>query len=72
MKKGFTLVELLGIIILLGLIIMILIPGVTEIINKGKRKAFEVNVKSYIKAANTDNSDKSQIKSNYHFTLTST
>jgi type IV pilus assembly protein PilA len=65
MKKGFTLVELLGIIILLGLIIMILIPGVTEIINKGKRKAFEVNVKSYIKAANTDNSDKSQINGSY-------
>jgi type II secretory pathway pseudopilin PulG len=59
-NKGFTLVELIAIIIVIGLIIGILVPGVTEITEKTKMKSFQVGVQGYIKALSTDNFDRGQ------------
>ena len=51
MKKGFTLVELLAVIIVLGVISMITVSVVTNNISQTKEKTFEVNVMSLLEAA---------------------
>ena len=45
-RKGFTLVELIGVIILIGIITLIAIPSVDYIINKTKDNAYEATVKT--------------------------
>ena len=65
MKRGFTLVELLAVIIALGIIVGIAVPGITKIMEKSKIKAFEASVKGYIKAADMDNSDRGGLKNYY-------
>ncbi len=65
MKKGFTLVELIAAIIVIGLIIGILVPGVSKITEKSKMKSFQVGVQGYLKAASTDNFDRSQFLGAY-------
>ena len=44
MKKGFTLVELLGVIILLGLIVTIVTPVIGNTINTSRNKAYDSQV----------------------------
>ena len=68
MKRGFTLVELLAVIIALGIIVGIAVPGITKIMEKSKIKAFEASVKGYIKAADMDNSDRGGLKNYYSLT----
>lgn len=51
MKKGFTLVELLAVIAILGLLSAISIPLVTKQINNSKEKAYENQEKTIINAA---------------------
>lgn len=51
MKKGFTLVELLGVIIVLGLIGLIAIPAVTNSLNKYKKNLCETQVSYMIESA---------------------
>ena len=65
MKRGFTLVELLAVIIVLGIIVGIAVPGITKIMEKSRIKAFEASVKGYIKAADMDNSDRGGLKNYY-------
>lgn len=50
-KDGFTLVELMAIIIVLGIIAMITVPVVNSTIKKSKQKAYEVQVSVIIEAA---------------------
>ena len=45
-KKGFTLVELIGVVILIGIITLIAVPSVDYIINKTKENAYEGTVKT--------------------------
>ena len=40
-KKGFTLVELLGVIVILGILLLIGIPAVTNTLANAKKKTFE-------------------------------
>ena len=44
-KKGFTLVELLAVMVILGILIIIMIPAVNGALNKGKEKISEINKK---------------------------
>lgn len=48
-KKGFTLIEILAIIIIIGLIIAILAPAVMKIIENTRRNAFRESMKSIIR-----------------------
>lgn len=48
-KKGFTLVELLAVIVILAIILAIAIPSITGIVSTAKNGAFESDVKMIIK-----------------------
>lgn len=50
-KDGFTLVELMAIIIVLGIIAIITVPVVNNTINKSRKKAYEVQVSVIIESA---------------------
>ncbi len=50
-QKGFTLAELLGVIVILGLLALIVIPVVTESINGYRIRICEVQVKDVLEAA---------------------
>ena len=52
-KKGFTLVELLSVIVILGIISFIAVPVVSNIINTSKKKNFEVSAKGLVESAKT-------------------
>lgn len=67
MRKGFTLVELLAVIVILAIILAVAVPSVNGIINNAKQNAFEDNAKVLLRAINyktaQDNSyDVTQIK----------
>lgn len=48
LKKGFTLIEILAVIVVLGTIMLIVIPRIIGIYDEAKIKAFEVDVNSLI------------------------
>ena len=50
-KKAFTLVELLGVITVLGIIGLITIPVVNNTIKSSKQRAYDAQVKEILKAA---------------------
>lgn len=52
MKKGFTLVELLAVIVILAVILAIAIPAITGLINNVTINAFETDAKMVLKAIN--------------------
>ncbi|MDD2469441.1 MAG: prepilin-type N-terminal cleavage/methylation domain-containing protein [Bacilli bacterium] len=47
-KKGFTLVELLAVIVILAIILAIAIPGITGMVDKAKLSALESDAKMLI------------------------
>jgi type IV pilus assembly protein PilA len=47
-KKGFTLVELLAVIVILAIILAIAVPSISGMITNSKKSAFEANVKMII------------------------
>lgn len=51
MKKGFTLIELICVITILGLIALIAVPTVGNIINSSKEKAYEDQIATIEKTA---------------------
>jgi prepilin-type N-terminal cleavage/methylation domain-containing protein len=51
-KKGFTLVELLAVIVILGIILAIAIPAITGIVNKATRDSFASDIRMFFKAIN--------------------
>lgn len=50
-KKGFTLIELLAVISILGILMVIAIPNVISIIDKGKKDTFINDAKKFISLA---------------------
>ena len=51
MKKGFTLVELLAVVVILAIILAIAIPTITGLIEQSKKNSFDSSVKLLIKTA---------------------
>ncbi|MDD4718711.1 MAG: type II secretion system protein [Bacilli bacterium] len=49
-KRGFTLVELLAVIAILGMIAVIVIPSVTKTIKRAERETFESHIRGIIRA----------------------
>lgn len=77
MKKAFTLIELLSVIIILGIILTLTIPTVLGIINKSKDNAYNSQIENIINAAKfyisdekDEISDLENIGDVYYVTLT--
>lgn len=54
-NKGFTLVELLAVIVILAIILAIAVPGISKIIEGSKKGAFEADAKMLITGINYKN-----------------
>jgi prepilin-type N-terminal cleavage/methylation domain-containing protein len=51
-KKGFSLVELLAVIVILGILLAIAIPAITGVIDRATREAFAQDIRMFIRALN--------------------
>ena len=49
MKKGFTLVELIGVIVILGLVLVIAMPKINEVVENSKKNTFLALAKNVIR-----------------------
>ena len=49
-KQGFTLVELLAVIVILAIILLIAVPSIMGVVNRAKKDAFKNDLISVIKA----------------------
>ena len=49
-KKGFTLVELLAVIVILGIIMSIATPIIIKVINDSKKETYKLSMSGYVKA----------------------
>ena len=61
MKKGFTLVELMGVIVLLSILIIIAVPAITGTIKSGKEDLYKSQLKTIETAAKNWASDEENI-----------
>ena len=51
MKKGFTILEVLAVVIILGIIAAITFPIVKNVVNENRKKTFESSVRGMIRSA---------------------
>lgn len=50
-KNGFTLIEILAVIIIIGVVMLIAVPAVSNYINSSRKSAYITTAKEYIKEA---------------------
>ena len=68
-KEGFTLVELLAVVVIIGITYLIIFPSVTSFIDKSKEKSYDIQVDLIEKASKkwvVDNTDELLKKDPYH------
>ena len=46
MKKGFTLVEVLGVLVILGVIMLLILPNISGVTTKSKEQLYEMQIKT--------------------------
>ena len=69
-NKAFTLIELLGVIVILSLLLLIIVPSVTSSIKKGQKEADEDTKNSIVLAAKNWLSDnKATVKNTTSYTV---
>lgn len=68
MKKGFTLVELIGVIVLLGAILLIIVPIVSNDLKQGKNESLNTQIKNIELTMATYNNQPS-LNETYYLTL---
>ena len=61
-KKGFTLIEILAVIIILGILLLIVVPSVSSYIESTRKSSYVQTIKEILKSAGA-NLTKSQMKS---------
>lgn len=54
MKKGFTLVELLAVVIILGIVALIATPAITNVIKESKMATYKMSVENLVDSLNTE------------------
>ena len=52
-KKGFTLVELLAVIVILAVLALVAMPNVTRLMNDSRKNAFITEVENFVTYAQT-------------------
>ncbi len=60
MKKGFTLIELIAVIVIIALIGLITVPMIVGVLNNSRQKMFITNVKELISIAEQDVTENSR------------
>jgi len=68
MKKGFTLVELIGVVVLLGAILLIIVPVVNNSLKEGKQDLLNSQIEN-IKLSLATYSNKPKVGETYYLTL---
>lgn len=51
MKKGFTLVEILAVLVILAVVGMIVIPAINSSVNESRQKAYDAQIETIIEAS---------------------
>lgn len=59
-KRGFTLVELLGVIAILGIVLVIAIPKISDVVYESKKKTFFADAKAIIRQLQYSNTEFTQ------------
>lgn len=69
-KKGFTIVELIGVVVLLGAILLIIVPAVSKSLKEGKQKLYNNQIEGIKQALETWSTDyRPGINETYYLTL---
>ncbi len=50
MKKGFTIIELLGVLTIFAIISLIAVPKILDIVNDSKKESYKISADQYTKA----------------------
>ena len=50
-RKGFTLVELLAVIVIMGIVLVLIVPSINGFRNQNKKKGYELYAESAVRAA---------------------
>ncbi len=67
-NKGFTLIEILAVIVILGILMIIAVPAVTEHINGSRKSSFITTAKKFIDATIDEVADMEYSVSNENYT----